>query len=273
METIIQQYKEKNKKLKKEVNVLTYLLALTIIISIVSIITLCNKITVLKRELTNSNTKIFELKQENSELSVYNTKLIETTANYKDIAAELSDSITQLKNDNESLASEYDSVKEAYDILKYREELYDKYSYAIMYNGNRTELTYDQIKTAEELAKEKGVDPDMLFSIGMVESKFDSSCTTTTSTAKGYFQFLKGTGKFTYNTLMGHDDYYDHSTMATNPYTSIKMAVNYLNYLGKNRSTNYGVIKGYTGLSEPDWYIDRMNTYLSKVNKSFSDLL
>lgn len=190
-----------------------------------------------------------------------------------DIAENLNASIVELKEDNTSLAQDYDEIKAEYDILKEREELYDKYSYAITYNGERTDITYDHIKTLEELCDERGLSPHLILSVGMLESKMNSDCKNSQSTARGAFQFLKGTGRFVYEDYLGYGKgSYDHS-MAHDMDIAIQLAVGYFDYLQETRGgSGYAMIQGYSGSSDCGWYIDILNTHLSKVGLNFYDI-
>ena len=225
--------------------------------------------TVLKQTVTEYETTLDEQTMQIEQLSTGIEESKMTVTGLTDIIDELDAQIVQLKEDNLSLASEYDKVSAAYDTLKERKELYDKYKYAIMYSGERTELTYDQIKLGEELMKEEGLNPHILFSIGMTESKYTSDAKNSCSTATGYHQFLAGTGKFVYEDLLGYGDgTYVHSRMATNGTTNIKMAVAYLAYLKSQYKGNlYSMMMNYSGrdLSGAKSYMNVMNSYTKQV--------
>ncbi len=257
------------KKLMKNLFKEWTILGIAIIVIIVQSILLKQKDVVISQKIVQIN----DLKQQVYVLETISNKYNKDVYEAMEINKVLSEQMETLKADNIALASEYDEMKVSYNELKERKELYDNYSYALMYNGERTQLSYDELRTLESLAKEKGINPHVPMAIGMVESKFNKECTTTNSTAKGYFQFLKGTGKFTYNNLMGRQDEYIHDVIAVDPDTSIQLVVHYLDYLYDTRDGNlYQVIKGYSGSPEPSWYIDIMNKYLNKVGLSFDDL-
>ena len=200
--------------------------------------------------------------------------LIESLEKVNAINEQLDESIKVLKNDNLHLSREYEMILDEYEELKKRKELYDKYSYALVYDGKRTDLRYSQVETLETLSEKAGINTHLPLAIGCVESKFDSDLRSTISTATGSWQFLKETGKFTYETLMENEPgSYNHDMMATDNDISLQMVVAYLSYLKERRGTGYEIIKGYSGSPEPSWYIERMNRHLSEVGLSFNDII
>lgn len=233
----------------------------------------------LQLELDNTKAELQETKESLNEMTVNYESSVQQTNIYKDSVDKLKETITsqtstieKLIDDNESLASEYDKVSAAYDTLKEREELYDKYKYAIMYSGNRTDLTYDQLKYGESLMKDLGLDPNLLFSIGMVESRYIENAKNKYSTATGYHQLLKGTAKHIYEQQLKLGTY-NHS-MALNGKTNIMLAANCLDYLHNTHSTVIRAIMNYSGRdsSEVVWYISEMNKFLAQVGKSVNTL-
>ncbi len=180
--------------------------------------------------------------------------------------------LTEIDEQNKSLVTSNQEYYERICTYEEREELFDKYEYAIMRkDGSRTDLTYDQIKTVETLADEKGVDTDLIFSIVMTESSGKEKASNSTSTARGYGQILSGTGEFVYTKLMKAGKY-DHS-LALDGDTNLQMMVYYLEYLCDRNSTINGVISNYRGDdSALPSYISVMNSYLQTKHKTVSNL-
>lgn len=178
--------------------------------------------------------------------------------------------IDGLDKQNASLLKENKKIAKELDTFKQREELYDKYEYAI-YNkaGKRTDLTYDQIKTGDQLMKEKGMDPNVLFGILMAESGGVETASNSTSTARGYGQLLAGTGKFVYENLQGHaKGSYNHS-YAYNGDMNIVMMIDLLDYFKNDKDYSlHKTIQSYRGLQDVACYERTINSYISKSGNS-----
>ena len=184
----------------------------------------------------------------------------------KAVVDELDEDNAKLMEDNKELSTKLAKFEE-------RAELYDKYEYAVYDKaGNRTDLTYDQIKTGEELMIEQGIDPDLLFGTIMVESGGDENATNGQSTARGFGQFLAGSGKYVYEDIMGNGKgTYTHD-MAFNGYTNISMIASYYGYLRNDRHYSaYQAIKRYRGL-EPTAYIRAIDSYICKSGDSIAKI-
>ena len=279
------------KKLYISIFVLSTFLALVctgyVLYNIIS--SLNSEIDYLQKQLIANDAIIQNMTEENEQLkqeisSIQDTLSISynivkdakvSISSYEEVINEQNDIITELVNDNTNLSNEYDAISEAYNTLKNRAELYDKYSYALIYNGARTELTYDQLEYGEQLMLSKGLDPDLLFSIGMVESRYNPSAINPKSLASGYHQFLSGTGKFAYEVLLGNGNgTYNHSITPFNGTINIEMAVAYLDYLHNNYNSIRGMIECYSGRTgyKVDEYIGYMNEFLNKKGKYVSDI-
>ena len=237
-----------------------------------------------KVEMANTNLQEKVNKLEKYETSYKNTVqqnmiLSENLKDMESIIKETDKSITKLKKDNINLSKDNKELIKKYNKLAEKVKLYEKYSYAVIdESGHRTDLTYDQIKLGEELMKEKGYDPNILFSIGMVESGFDEKETSTISTAKGYTQFLDGTAKFTWETLLKHGKGSWNPSIALNGENSIRMCVAYFDYLMKKHGNFYKAMGQYcgAGTSEGSFtytYIDRMNRHAMRNGVNIYDII
>lgn len=149
-----------------------------------------------------------------------------------------------------------------------RKELFDKYEYAVINEvGDRTCLTYEQIKLGQDLMLENGYDPNLLLGTIMVESGGDPSRVNEESGATGLGQFLDESAEFVWCDLMGND-YYDPE-IRKDAESNIKMMACYYDYLYKQEyGDTFNVIKRYSG-NVTDWgtsqYIQRINNFTSKV--------
>lgn len=218
----------------------------------------------LNEKLQNTNAEVVSISNETIVLQSQNKILSDSISGMKNTIDKLDASNAKLIKDNKSLDK---SLKK----FENRAELYDKYEYAVYdKSGKRTDLTYSQIKTGEELMKAEGIDPDLLFGMIMTESGGDETATSSSSTARGYGQFLAGSGKYVYEKIL-HLGTYSHS-MAYNGDTNIKMAAGYLGYLKNTRGFSaYAAVKAYRGV-EPTAYIRTINSYIGKKGKSFNQI-
>lgn len=218
----------------------------------------------LNEKLQNINADVVSISNETIVLQSQNKILSDSISGMRNTIDKLDASNAKLIKDNKSLDK---SLKK----FENRAELYDKYEYAVYdKSGKRTDLTYSQIKTGEELMKAEGIDPDLLFGMIMTESGGDETATSSSSTARGYGQFLAGSGKYVYEKIL-HLGTYSHS-MAYNGDTNIKMAAGYLGYLKNTRGFSaYAAVKAYRGV-EPTAYIRTINSYIGKKGKSFNQI-
>lgn len=189
--------------------------------------------------------------------------------------SKLNEVVNELDKQAKNLVKLNEEYYEAIQTFEQREELFDKYEYAIIRSdeGTRTDITYGHLIDLEEIAKEKKIDTDLILSIVMVESDGNEKETSNESTARGFGQFLIGTGEFTYENLMKAGSY-DHS-YALNGKTNLTMMVYYIDWLRKIHDGNiYKMIKNYRGEDGAilEDYISRINKYLSLKGKSVYSL-
>lgn len=180
----------------------------------------------------------------------------------------LTRSIEDISNENEEIDKQNKKYYEMICDYQTRKELLDKYEYALFDKaGNRTDITYEQIRNAEEVCKDNGVDIDFILSTIMVESTGREDAKSTLSTATGYGQLIKGTARYTYENIMGNGKgTYNHS-MALDGDTNIEMMAAYVGELQKTSSSMLQVINRYRGLQDTS-YIKKINTYLMESGKS-----
>lgn len=180
--------------------------------------------------------------------------------------------INSLKEALNQAASDAAELKE----LRSRRELYDKYSYVLSYNGQRTDMTYDQLKYGEDLMKSKNIDPNLLFGVVMTESKATEKAQNKCSSARGYCQVIESTAKSIYERYL-HKGIYKHS-MAFDGYTNMEIgaeliAINMEKYNGDTQK----VIQRYRGLDDPayyasvDAYVNRGGTNLRRIAHDYKN--
>lgn len=265
------------KKAAFAVTVLTISVLSTLVVAYV--VTLAKVNNNLKEELATANESIESYKEQVSSLSSTNETLenqVEAvTARNAKLTAdmkEMTEVINNLQSSNDTLISDNKSLGREVTEFRKREELFNKYEYAVIDDGSqRTDFTYSQIETAEQLMKDRGLDPDLLLGVAMTESGGDETCTSNESTARGYCQLLNGTAKFIYEDYAGNGKgSYDHS-MALNGKTNLTIAADYWKYLSETRSSLHSAIQGYRGKQDVSGYTGRINTFLGSKGKTVWD--
>lgn len=187
---------------------------------------------------------------------------------------ETSKTVEELDKQNQELIIENNSLNESLDILYEREELFNKYDYALFReDGSRTDLTYEDIKLVENLTKEKGMKEDtidLILSLVMTESNGFEHAENGNSTAIGYGQFLSDTGNFVYTKLMRNDNY--NHNYAKDGSINLEMMVNYIDHLNNIHNGDIdSIINNYRGLDDQN-YKNKLNTYLACAGKSLDTI-
>lgn len=194
--------------------------------------------------------------------------------NYVETLNDLYDTCEVLDEQNKSLVASNEEYYSELEEVAERLELYEKYEYALFFGGKRNDITYDQLVTLEECIDESSIpDPDLILSWVMVESHGFTGAANPNSSAKGYGQFLDSTSKFVYTNLLGEKGW--TPSVAFDGETNIRMMVAYTDYLYDYYGGPYGMLKGYTGSSNPEFlssYTSKLNTYLKHAGKTFNDM-
>lgn len=196
------------------------------------------------------------------------------TKDCEEAITDLSILVDDLDKQSKSLVISNQNYYEQIQIYEQREELFDKYEYAIIRtDGTRTDITYDQLITLESLTQERDIDTDLILSITMVESDGVESARSSRSTASGYGQFIYGTGEFVYEDLMNAGTY--KHEYALDGSTNFEMMVNYIDYLEDIHDNNlYAVIRNYRGKDGKilENYINKIDNFLKNKDKSVDQI-
>ena len=153
-----------------------------------------------------------------------------------------------------------------------REELYDKYEYAIIWNNERTDLDYDQLRYLEDIVQDSSIpEPDLVLAFIMTESHADHMAINSSSNARGYGKFLNSTAKSLWEKQLGNDPDDWEPELAFDPYLNIQLMVEYIDYLYRRRGSVRGIIDGYTG-GASDGYIACIDAYLRRAGSSLEEL-
>lgn len=280
--------KRLKQKIHRQKNQIKQLRSITIVMGVLSLICIVGSIisisnygkTKLQLETVKSDyTDLLKdkenLQERYNELYQKYVTIFEDTLDYETQITALTEMVTALDEQSKALAISNEEYYNKIQEYESREELLDKYEYCITReDGSRTDITYDQLINVEKLSKEKGIDTDLIMSIVMVESSGKEKASSSSgSTARGYGQFLKGTGEYVYEDIMENGTY-DHS-MAYDGDTNLTMMVHYLDHLTDiNDGDLYASLRNYRGKGGEvlNNYINKIDGYLGTKGKSVSML-
>ena len=175
-----------------------------------------------------------------------------------------------------SLKTEYNTNMKRLADFEERSELYDKYDYALYYNGERTDITYQRIKNVEEYAKDSGMTEDgaaLVLSLASTESHGQATAENSKTTAAGLGQLLYATAKFVYEDEMKNGKgTYNHS-LALDPDLNLQMTTSYVGYLADYYNGDpKQVVTAYRGTSADTGYVKAVETKLNNSGLSLSTL-
>ena len=266
----VRDLKEQNKLLKIYTITITILCCLLCIVFMKNNNELIMKIQDITYEYENKyNTlldKYTSLKTDNDYLE---GKYISVSNSMKELAS----ICNELDQQNLELVKSNDQYYNELTILKGREELFDKYDYAIIDRaGNRTDITYDRLVKLEDLVAKSNIkNEDLILSWIMVESGGVEKAKNPKSTAKGFGQILDGTSKFVYTNLLDYNGW--NKDVAYDGDVNIEMMVAYIDYLyEKNNGNLYEIIKDYSGNNSIADYVYKMDSYLAEANTSVKEI-
>lgn len=198
--------------------------------------------------------------------------LVDSYDSFNNTIDELTTIAQVLDEQNQSLVQSNQEYYEELEKFRQREELYDKYEYSLYVGRTRTDITYDQLLFLEDLLKDSTInDQDLILSWIMTESGGKEDARNSESTAKGYGQFLDGTSKFVYTSLLNRDDW--NPNVALDGYINLEMMITYIDYLYEvNDGDLYEIMKDYRGKRDITNYIAKIDSYLANVDKSVHDI-
>ena len=245
------------------------------VVSVVSIATLVVDNYSLRNDLTVASEKYDTLMADNQSLIAENQSLSNTYNDAVLILSDVSEIAYQLDQQNRTLNDDLNDALEKIKQYESREELFDSYEWALFReNGSRTDIGYNDIVTLEELVDEKDLSDDtvdLVLAMAMTESNGNANARNISSSAVGLGQFLSGTGRFVYTSLMGNN-VYNHQETASDSETNLEMMVYYLEYLDVENNHNIErVISCYRGIESPN-YKYKINSYLAKNDLSLATI-
>lgn len=170
--------------------------------------------------LDKSITNTVETKSELSSINSTNQKLI------KEINL-----VTKL---NHEYDKENDRINKMLSEYQLRTNLYDEYEYALInYNGRRTDLYYQELKTLINESNSRHINPHLTLCLIGLESGYIRNSSNNKSSALGYGNILNSTGDYIYSNILKMSGKYEHEKMALDGEMNIKMTIGYLDYLLK----------------------------------------
>lgn len=184
---------------------------------------------------------------------------------------DIAEDIVILDLENIELIEARDEYKTALEEYQSREDLLNKYEDALFYRGDRTDITYDQLKTGIEIMEDNGIDPALLFGIIMVESHGIEDAQNVTSSAAGYGQILTSTGRSVYEKYMGNGKGTFKSSMLLDGDENVKITAYYIDYCVKHNSSIKGALNSYRGGPDDKWEY-ALEVYLKSFDTSLSEL-
>jgi len=222
--------------------------------------------------IASKDARIAELEQM---ISDGNHQMDQKVADLEAKVKELNKINENLYEDNKNLIAAQDKWDEQLAEVKERLDVYETYDYAMFdTEGKRNDMNYDYIKELTELTAYRPVnDVDLYLSWIMIECEGHSNCRNKTSTAKGFAQFLDGTGKSVYNKYLvdKYDIEYYPDIVIDRPDICIDMMQEYVNYLYEETHDLNKTIDWYRGLHDEP-YLKLFNKYLANNGKSIESI-
>lgn len=253
-----------NKKLKGSLKRLRALLGLNVIIAVACGLGLVFMASLYIDEVKKNS----ELQNDLTRERTVNEFLTAEANESHDMLVRLSKVATQLDKENTKLVTTLETQTDELNTLKEREELYNLYEYAIYReDGSRTDITYEEIKSLQDLSAEAGLGQDavaVILAISMNESRGTANVKNSESTAAGLTGLLYGTAKYSYETLLENGEGTYQKSYVYDPETNLKMSLAYIAYLKKhtNGSTR-SILIGYRGLNDKK-YLKQIEQYVGK---------
>ena len=149
---------------------------------------------------------------------------------------------------------------------------YRPYFYAMQSTKfNKYYLSEKDMTTVLDWSSKYGIDPNLVLGIMWVESRYYPKAKSKTSSASGYGQFIKSTGKWTHESLLKRKDKYDHKVHPFNPDNAIPMMCAYLDHLIKiSKGDIRRVLIRYNGNELGKRYYELIDEYFARVSSNIN---
>jgi len=160
---------------------------------------------------------------------------------------ELETLLTESIQRNDALENKYQLLNQNIkQVTKEDIRIYKEYDYVLDYNSS--DFTVDDIKMVEKLCKEYGniVNPHLWFALVELESAYRSNTKNSKSSASGWGQVIKGTGRYIYENKLKLGTY-NHAKMGISKEVNARISIYYLSDLiNETKSVNRALIR-YNG--------------------------
>jgi len=158
--------------------------------------------------------------------------------------------------------------------LEAQPKLEERFFYALYdTEGRRNDLNEHTLGVLVDTCEQYNVSPDLMLGIIMTESEGHSNAKNKSSTATGFCQILRSSGKYIYEDLMGNPKgSYSHD-MAYDPDLNLRMGVVLVSELKREYKGNtYKAIQHYRGKNDISDYLANINKYTRQVGLEALDL-
>lgn len=203
-------------------------------------------------EAHSLNKQLEDCQQHNAELQGTIEEQHNLLMNTSVLVEELNQYIYDLTQSRTKLEQKYNSLVDAVNYYQHRQELYNKYEYALFYEGERTDIEYEHLATLDEIARINGYSPEVVYltlALVITESHGIADAKNSESSARGLGQLIYGTAKFSYEELLGYGSGTYKKDYAFDPELNLRMTLAYVNYLCNQKKGNpIGVVDAYRGL-------------------------
>ncbi len=218
---------------------------------------------------SNNNTvKVNEYNVQVAQLTYERDYYQNNSRMFSDTVASLLDVTTELNIEKEYLIADNQFKDYQLDEFYQREELFDRYGF-FLYNrrGERNDLSYDRLRTLEELVEDSCVpNPELILSIIYLESGGMCEAYNNSSSASGFGQFLPSTARSVWKNLLGNDPEEWEDDMIFDPDLNLQMTVAYMDYLIKKHGGPYEALRQYSGsgtnTAHLNGYVATLDSYL-----------
>ena len=186
---------------------------------------------------------------------------------FSETTADLIEITTQLNIDRDTLIADNEYMLHELEIYKHKEELYDKYEYALFYNGERTDITYEHLDSLEQMVEETSVpNPDLILAIIGLESHYNCQAYNPNSGASGFGQFLPSTARSVWIKVLGNSEESWDPDMIFDPDVNLQLTVAYMDYLIEKHGSPREALRQYSGSGSNEahlnGYIATLDSYL-----------
>ena len=187
-----------------------------------------------------------------------------------DISTSLAVKENELDKANQELDKIHKRVPIHRVVTKNQNYVYRPYFYAMQSTKfNKHYLSEKDMTTVLEWSSKYGIDPNLVLGIMWVESRYYPKAKSKSSSASGYGQFIKSTGKWTHESLLKRKDKYDHTVHPFNPDDAIPMMCAYLNHLIKiSKGDIRKVLIRYNGNELGKRYYELIDEYFARVSSN-----